>query len=340
MLTKPTTFKEHPPMSFRTHIQRAWCVELNREVTITEARREYLNLEAPPSAFTFYCHDMACRNLPNKVAITGANYRHPAEEKTKYVTAYFKSKNGHAHHTTCEWITGKNTNDGTSSEESVPTRKSKVKQTDFVEIFDPPLRHAKTKIHKASPYRSGFELPNLEFTSSTSQSKGTSEPGKVRTSDFEMLIQSYMEAKSNLSRDEFRALPLSITGKGEIGYAKFFRWIGTSKSFEFQGVVHGGAKFDRRYGAGFRLKFFDFVGGDPVYLYISANQVQNFKYARYLMNSVLEVENSGGLKYFRVFFMGEMAYSPTKKCWDVIVPNLNYLSMIVTSKQALDSTVL
>ena len=35
-------------MSFRTHIQRAWCVELNREVTITEARREYLNLKLHP----------------------------------------------------------------------------------------------------------------------------------------------------------------------------------------------------------------------------------------------------------------------------------------------------
>ena len=56
-----STLKKGTPMkTIRATIQRAWCVELGREVSITEARREYLSLENQPEGFTFYCHDPGC----------------------------------------------------------------------------------------------------------------------------------------------------------------------------------------------------------------------------------------------------------------------------------------
>ena len=80
-------------------IERAWCVELGRVVSINEARRELVGGTDTTSRFTFLCSDERCRAHGTRV--TGVNYWRPAQEADKYRAAHFRELDEHLEG--CEW---------------------------------------------------------------------------------------------------------------------------------------------------------------------------------------------------------------------------------------------
>ncbi len=68
-------------------------------------------------------------------------------------------------------------------------------------------------------------------------------------------------------------------------------------------MLYGGASLVKRYGIGFKLKFFDNVGGLPVFLYVSPQALAEYRYKRYL-DHILTHEDKAN--YFRVFAIGEL----------------------------------
>lgn len=113
-------------------ITRAFCVELNREVTITEARREYLSLEHPPKRFSFVCSDVHCAG--GNVRITGANYWVAADETLKFQTAHFRRLG--QHEAGCVWC-GEPANVPDSDTDISHGRLARAKLNDLITVFDP-----------------------------------------------------------------------------------------------------------------------------------------------------------------------------------------------------------
>jgi hypothetical protein len=129
-------------MSGDNPITFAYCVELGHEVTITEARLEYLAMSSPPKRFNFLCSDTNCWDGPDGpgVMVVGANYTKPAEEGTKFRTPYFRRESRSAHHREgCMWITSDEavTPDEYLTESEIARRIARRKMKDLVDIFDP-----------------------------------------------------------------------------------------------------------------------------------------------------------------------------------------------------------
>jgi hypothetical protein len=85
-----------------------------------------------------------------------------------------------------------------------------------------------------------------------------------------------------------------------------------------------------RYGAGFKLRFYDRLDGKPVFLYVSKEQMGEYRFRGYL-DGLLRGED---VDYFRVFALGELALSPSGKSIDLRVADLNKLVLLPGHKQA------
>lgn len=323
----------------RAAIQRAWCVELDREVSITEARREYLSLEHRPDGFTFYCHDLACRQAEKPVLVSGVNYRQPAEESAKYRKAHFRAHPKHPHYDACAWITGEV--EAFQEEEDVErtsTKKARRKSTDLVTVFDPRLRSANPgtgtqAAHSLAALNSGSDRASTR--SERPSDSGTA--GEIRTSDLDELVDSYLEAKSTLSKEDFGALRLKIVGHGEIRYKDYFQWIGKT---DCSGITYGGIRKIKDYKEGFCLYFHDGIKDQPVQLYVSATQLLKYRHWRYLRSIVDTVQANVRECYIQVFALGGLEYSDRHKCWNLVVDDLSHLTLILKSKTPRDATFL
>ena len=63
-------------------ITRAFCVELQQELSIVAARREYFSQELPRARFNFLCSSEACRALGVKV--TGVRSTHASLRQDRH----------------------------------------------------------------------------------------------------------------------------------------------------------------------------------------------------------------------------------------------------------------
>lgn len=82
----------------KTKVLFAYCHELDRGISIDEARTEfYSKKQQDRQRFTFSCRDHNCN-----VTISGVNYHIKAEDGNKFKAAHFRSP--HPHHLECEWM--------------------------------------------------------------------------------------------------------------------------------------------------------------------------------------------------------------------------------------------
>lgn len=315
----------------RTAIQRAWCVELGREVTITEARREYLSLEKRPHGFTFYCNDPACRNVKPRILVSGVNYRKAAEETEVFRIAHFRAHNRHPHQENCSWLTGE-VDEADDVESTDITREARAKRTDLITVFDPRIESTCTT---QKPYHVPGSSQKIDGVQGVWHGYGKSSEkiGETVTSDLDRLVDSYLEAKATLPTNEFRNLKLRIVGQGEIGYREYFQWIGVTDG---HGITYGGATLHKRYMEGFRLRFFDQRENEPVFLYIGRTQLLNYRYWRHLSGIIDIIENQPRITYVQVFAIGTISYDSQRRHWSLEVENLSHLTLIVRSKKALE----
>lgn len=316
-------------MSTKARITRAYCVQLSEIVSITGARRAFFSLPEPRNRFKFLCSNEACRDLVPAAEITAVNYDKPPNDT--YRTAHFRENDKYIHAPDCEWMINEEGDeiDGKLPDESESDaflRRARRKLHDYIDVFEPSSEQ-ETEGGSASVTIDGGAVENRGR--SESKGRGEKRSRSHRTSSLERLVECYRQARQELSADEFKAMKLRVVGESEMPLSWFFKNIPYAKLGASKRVLHGGASLVGRYGAGFKLRFYDRLDGKLVFLYVSKEQMGEYRFQRYL-DGLLRQENAD---YFRVFALGELALSPTGKSIDLQISDLKQLVVIPGQKK-------
>lgn len=309
-------------------ITRAFCIELQQELSIAAARREYFSQEPPRSRFEFLCSSEACRAAGAKV--TGVRYDVKPQESATFVAAHFRANPHYEHDAHCEWVGESDDDEAKSDEKSTEpqarVRKAKRKLDDYVDVFDPVLK-APIK-EKSGPDRAGARA--AEPAATQQPRAAPTEPksprySETRTSNLERLVDCYRQARAELPPDEFKLLTLRIPGQGEMPLRSYFRHIKYAQTGDNGRVLYGGGLVER-YGAGFKFKFFDRLEGKLVTLYVSPAKMQAYRASRYISELLSHAEE---VKFFTVYALGSLTKSPSGKSFSVEVDDLRHLAIVL-----------
>lgn len=283
----------------RTKVLFAYCHELERSISIDQARAEYFSQKPEKrKRFKFSCSDRNCG-----VLISGVNYHVMAEEGVKYQTAHFRSP--YEHQPGCEWIKFTDAMESDQSEEvsgeECNERKARKKLKDHINHFTPwtesdgdlGTEHGESGLSIHSP---GFLAQHREPRDKKDHHRWQR---YTRTNQLQRLIDTWQDAKTNLSDDEFRLLKLYVEGYGQLPLYRYVTHIRYGLENRYKGVVYGGALLKKRYGRGFLLQFFDKNDGKTVNLYVSKELMNCGRFGHYV-DEVLSTEN---VKYFQVFLL-------------------------------------
>ncbi|NBB08497.1 ATPase [Pseudomonas sp. SLFW] len=312
-------------------ITRAFCVELQQELSIVAARREYFSQEPPRARFNFLCSSEACR--AQGVKITGVRYDVKPQENPTFVAAHFRANPNYEHHVDCEWVdeadTGDDKPEASETESETALRKVKRKLDDYIDVFDPALKErAKSEAVSAKPDKVIEEKPaDLTPVSDTPKSKP---PTETRTNNLERLVDSFRQAQAQLTKEEFALLTLRIPGQGEVSLRSYFRHIKFAQLGDERRVLYGGGLVER-YGTGFKFKFFDRLQGKLVTLYVSPAQMQAYRSSRYISELLSHAEE---VRFFTVFALGTLAASPSGKSVSVEIDDLRHLAIVLGPAKA------
>lgn len=308
-------------------ITRAFCVELQQELSIAAARREFFSQEPPRSRFEFLCSSEACRALGAKV--TGVRYDVKPQDNPTFVAAHFRANPRYEHDPGCEWVGEPDEEEpdapSASLDPQAQARKAKRKLDDYIDVFDPVLK-APVK-EKAQAERVGSAR---QETAAAQRKAESPDPrplrySETRTSNLERLVDCYRQAKAELPADEFKLLTLRIPGQGELSLRSYFRHIKYAQPGDNGRVLFGGGLVER-YGAGFKFKFFDRLEGKRVTLYVSPAQMQAYRSSRYISELLSHADE---VKFFTVYALGTLTPSPTGKSFSVEVDDLRHLAIVL-----------
>ncbi|RMT39653.1 hypothetical protein [Pseudomonas syringae] len=309
-------------------ITRAFCVELQQELSIAAARREYFSQEPPRTRFEFLCSNEACRALGAKV--TGVRYDVKPQDNPTFVAAHFRANPHYDHSPGCEWVDEDEDDKAADpiEETDVQTRlrKAKRKLDDYIDVFDPTIKEpAKEKygLEKAGAPVQRPPAANPPIEPATPKVPRYSE---TRTNNLERLVDSYRQAKAELSLEDFKLLKLKIPGQGEVSLRSYFRHIKYAQSGDNGRVLFGGGLIEQRYGLGFKFRFFDRLDGKLVTLYVSPAQMQAYRSSRYISELLSHAED---VKFFTVYALGTVTLSPSGKSYSLEVDDLRHLAIVL-----------
>ncbi|MBI6855316.1 ATPase [Pseudomonas cichorii] len=309
-------------------ITRAFCVELQQELSITAARREYFSQEPPRSRFEFLCSSEACRALGAKV--TGVRYDVKPQDNPTFVAAHFRANPHYDHHASCEWVEedageAKEEPDVEETDPQARIRKVKRKLDDYIDVFDPVIKDPVKE--KAGPDKAGPRAPKPANDSPAAEASTPAAPrySETRTNNLERLVDSFRQAKAQLSADEFKLLTLKIPGQGELSLRSYFRHIKYAQAGDNGRVLYGGGLVER-YGLGFKFKFFDRLEAKLVTLYVSPAQMQAYRSSRYITELLSHADE---VKFFTVYALGNVVKSPSGKSFSVEVDDLRHLAIVL-----------
>ena len=322
-------------------ITRAFCVELQRELSITAARREYFSLEPPRQRFEFLCSNEACRALGAK--ITGVRYDVKPQDNPTFVAAHFRANPHYEHDPGCEWV-------DSDADEQAPApanetegearlRKARRKLDDYIDVFDPTNRTPnKDKENPRTPDVEGKARPEQMPTVAERATSATPIRSETRTSNLERLVDAYRQAKAQLIPEDFNLLKLRVPGQGELTLRSYFRHIKYAQLGDNARIIYGGGLVER-YGQGFKFKFFDRLNSKLVTLYVSPAQMQAYRSSRYLSELL---SHAAEVKFFTVYALGKLVESPSGKSVSVEVEDLRHLAIVLgpekTPEQATSET--
>ncbi|MBX8490323.1 ATPase [Pseudomonas cichorii] len=309
-------------------ITRAFCVELQQELSITAARREYFSQEPPRSRFEFLCSSEACRALGAKV--TGVRYDVKPQDNPTFVAAHFRANPHYDHHASCEWVEEEagEAKEEPEVEETDPQariRKVKRKLDDYIDVFDPVIKDPVKE--KADPDKAGPRAPKPANDSPAAEASTPAAPrySETRTNNLERLVDSFRQAKAQLSPEDFKLLTLKIPGQGELSLRSYFRHIKYAQAGDNGRVLYGGGLVER-YGLGFKFKFFDRLEAKLVTLYVSPAQMQAYRSSRYITELLSHADE---VKFFTVYALGNVVKSPSGKSFSVEVDDLRHLAIVL-----------
>ncbi|MEF1268358.1 hypothetical protein [Vibrio campbellii] len=136
----------------------AYCKELGRSLSISEARAEYFAIDQEKrKRFSFSCSDQSCG-----VLISGVNYHVKAEDGVKFREAHYRSP--HPHNPACEWV---QFTDDVGQNESVLKSgndhqggKARLKLSDYINSFDPLIESSDSKESSDTKQSTSVNLSN------------------------------------------------------------------------------------------------------------------------------------------------------------------------------------
>ncbi|HFQ4863108.1 hypothetical protein [Vibrio vulnificus] len=290
-------------------IQRAYCVELKKTMSIDTARCEFFSLpENERKRFNFLCSDEICRFHNNDVGVrvTGVNYDKLCKEQIdgqRPIQGAHYRKNDE-HHPECEWSINLRLEESleqldSESNDDFAQRKLHSKLNHFINVFDP---DSDDEVASASD----SEQRNQPRSNALGTSSGDkhhnhvkrNSPSKTKTSVLSRLVETWLEAKETLSEPEFKQLEVAIKGYGNTLLYRYFKPVKYFENRAEANVVYGGATLTSRYGLGFKLRFFDRINDQAVYLYCSKEQMENYRFRRYI-DAILDSD----CRYFKVYFL-------------------------------------
>ncbi|WP_122419952.1 ATPase [Pseudomonas viridiflava] len=309
-------------------ITRAFCVELQQEMSIAGARREYFSQELPRKRFEFLCSNEACRAMGVKV--TGVRYDVKPQDNPTFVAAHFRANPHYDHHPDCEWV---DADADEPVEEQVDTndpqaalRKAKRKLDDYIDVFDPTIKEPAKE--KSGVEKAGSPAPAPAVSTAPVPPAEPKAPrySETRTNNLERLVDSYRQARAELSPEEFKLLKLRIPGQGELSLRSYFRHIKYAQLGDNGRVLYGGGLVEQRYGQGFKFKFFDRLEGKLVTLYVSPAQMLAYRSSRYISELLSHADE---VKFFTVYALGTLTKSPSGKSFSVEVDDLRHLAIVL-----------
>jgi hypothetical protein len=304
-------------------ITRAFCVELQQELSIVAARREYFSQEPPRARFSFLCSSKPCR--ANGVKITGVRYDVKPQEHPTFVAAHYRANPNYEHHPDCEWVDADVAlplADETEAEGAL--RKLKRKLDDYIDVFDPTLKERpkqtapRDKPDTDSPEEADAASPSTAMLEAKQDKQN-------RTNNLERLVDSFRQAQATLTKEELALLTLRVPGQGEMSLRAYFRHIKFAQLNDDRRVLYGGGLVER-YGIGFKFKFFDRLQGKLVTLYVSPAQMQAYRSSRYLIELLSHAED---VRFFTMFALGKLVSSPSGKSISVEIEDLRHLAIVL-----------
>ena len=309
-------------------ITRAFCVELQQGMSIAGARREYFSQEPPRKRFEFLCSNEACRAMGAKV--TGVRYDVKPQDNPTFVAAHFRANPHYDHHPDCEWV---DADADEPVEEQVEAndpqaalRKAKRKLDDYIDVFDPTIKEPAKE--KSGVEKAGSPAPAAAVSTAPVPPAEPKAPrySETRTNNLERLVDSYRQARAELSPEEFKPLKLRIPGQGELSLRSYFRHIKYAQLGDNGRVLYGGGLVEQRYGQGFKFKFFDRLEGKLVTLYVSPAQMLAYRSSRYISELLSHADQ---VKFFTVYALGTLTKSPSGKSFSVEVDDLRHLAIVL-----------
>jgi hypothetical protein len=314
-------------MKANQSISRAFCVQLQEELSIAAARREFFSQEEPRQRFEFLCSTEACRKLGAKV--TGVRYDVKPQDNPTFVSAHFRANPHYDHHPDCEWVEEKDdeypANDIAETEPQARLRKAKRKLDDHIDVFDPSINTPTKEQPREDTHKPPVVVAIAANLPTEAAQPKTPRYSETRTNNLERLVDSYRQAKAQLSADDFKLLTLKIPGQGEMALRSYFRHIKFAKLGDNGRVLYGGGLVER-YGLGFKFKFFDRLEGKRVTLYVSPAQMKAYRSSRYISELLSHTEE---VKFFTVYALGEVSESPSGKSINVAVEDLRHLVIVL-----------
>ncbi|CAM3781398.1 hypothetical protein [Rahnella victoriana] len=281
----------------KTKVLFAYCHELERCVSIDEARTEFFSRKPNDrQRFTFSCSDQNC-----SVTISGVNYHVKAEDGNKFKAAHFRSP--HPHHLGCEWMQFTEEADQVlrpdETEADYNERKAWQKLNDFINCFDPCTNDEDPEQKKSGQLTARSQVNNPVKGDDLSSDRSLKWSSYTRTNQLQRLVDTWQEAKETLIYDEFRALRLRVKNYGKVYFYEYITHIQKGLKNQYAGVIFGGGSLAKRYGRGFLIHFFDKHEDKPIRLYIDKNLMDKGRFGHYI-EEILATEN---VRYFRVFLL-------------------------------------
>lgn len=313
-----------------SRILYAYCKELNEIVSIDTARKYFVCEEPALESYHFFCDDVNCAGGAKPVRVTGVNYRVPASESAKYVTAHYRLLD--SHHQLCHWNIDADSDALRPGEtdDDAKQRRLRRKLHDLVTVFDPELAEddgvGRHRIQQPANLDKDVDAQGRPPRHRNGDDADNLLGGYNRTNQLSRLVETYKEAKVTLTKEEFNELEIRIVNEGVLRLNEYFCRLARASYETRNRVIFGGATLVGRYGQGFKFKFYDKVANTTVYLYVSPAKMAGFRFRKYLELSLCRATE---VKYFTIYALGTLVAGNREGNSDLVVDDLRHLSLVL-----------
>ncbi len=318
--------------SSKISINKAFCIELNRDVSVKELEAELQSLK-PLSNPHFYCSTDACKNKKIQISVIGYEQRRRGFDCDMPV--HFRTFPKQYHIDGCQWSSKpKQPNDDTLNQEAPigithRPHNPKINSTInyfFLNLDDEPSEHNDNQ-QCTNGIIDNVQVSQQPSTNSTNQ--------RTTTHSFDRLVDEFLglEEQGNLN------MPLVIKGLGSATYYDFFKpHQRITHNFEKFILFGSLTRYCKQNDDSFYLYFFDKFNNKKIDLYINFNDYEDDRKKEQLLKTLTEMETDQ-VKFYRAFFIATDRVVTTrhynKQGRQVIeeryhykIPNLNYLQLI------------